>query len=115
MNHGDIWISESAARLVHGAALAACDDEDGDGWITDAAQLLERAAARAEGTFGPEGHPWAAEIAAAKEMVYATAEMGRAAGLAAGTRIFDHVYLSEDAQEGPKAFAEKRKPNWKGR
>jgi enoyl-CoA hydratase/carnithine racemase len=30
-------------------------------------------------------------------------------------RIWEPVYLSEDAQEGPAAFAAKRAPAWKGR
>ena len=29
--------------------------------------------------------------------------------------ISSMVFQSEDAKEGPKAFAEKRKPNWQGR
>jgi enoyl-CoA hydratase/carnithine racemase len=54
-------------------------------------------------------------VAAAKEMVYLATDMGRQAGLEAARHLFDHVYHSEDAQEGPRAFAEKRKPQWKGR
>ena len=29
--------------------------------------------------------------------------------------IWQPVYTSADAQEGPKAFAEQRTPNWQGR
>ena len=29
--------------------------------------------------------------------------------------LWEHVYLSEDGQEGPRAFREKRKPVWQGR
>lgn len=54
-------------------------------------------------------------IAAAKEMVYMATDMGRQAGIEAARHLFDRVYSSEDAQEGPRAFAEKRKPKWKGR
>ncbi|MBA3653920.1 MAG: enoyl-CoA hydratase/isomerase family protein [Actinobacteria bacterium] len=31
------------------------------------------------------------------------------------SEIASHVFQTEDAKEGPKAFAEKRKPNWQGR
>ncbi|MSP44193.1 MAG: enoyl-CoA hydratase/isomerase family protein [Alphaproteobacteria bacterium] len=54
-------------------------------------------------------------VMAAKQMVYTATEMGKSAALEAGRRIFEPVYQSQDAQEGPKAFAEKRKPNWQGR
>jgi enoyl-CoA hydratase len=53
-------------------------------------------------------------IAAAKEMVYATTEMGRSAALRTARHIFERVYRSSDAQEGPRAFREKRKPIWRG-
>lgn len=54
-------------------------------------------------------------VMAAKQMVYTATEMGKSAAQEAGRRIFESVYQSQDAQEGPKAFAEKRKPNWQGK
>jgi enoyl-CoA hydratase/carnithine racemase len=54
-------------------------------------------------------------VRADKAMVYAAAEVGWTAALAEGDRLFEPAYLSEDAQEGPRAFREKRTPNWKGR
>jgi 1,4-dihydroxy-2-naphthoyl-CoA synthase len=29
--------------------------------------------------------------------------------------MYDQLLTTEDSKEGPLAFAEKRKPNWKGR
>lgn len=54
-------------------------------------------------------------VKAARELVYLSTEMGRSAGLRAAYHLFESVYLSEDAQEGPRAFAEKRAPRWQGR
>lgn len=54
-------------------------------------------------------------VRAARELVYLSNEMGTAAALKAATHLFDRVYRSADAQEGPLAFREKRKPQWKGR
>ena len=54
-------------------------------------------------------------VQAAREMVMLSTEMGRGAALRAARHASDRVYRSEDAQEGPKAFAEKRRPQWRGR
>lgn len=54
-------------------------------------------------------------VKAARELVYLSGEMGRSAGLRAAQHLFESVYLSEDAQEGPRAFSEKRAPQWQGR
>ena len=54
-------------------------------------------------------------VAAAKQLIALSTDMGRSAALQAAPFIFDRVYCSEDAQEGPRAFREKRKPAWKNR
>jgi enoyl-CoA hydratase/carnithine racemase len=54
-------------------------------------------------------------VKAARELVYLSTEMGRSAGLRAAYHLFESVYLSEDAQEGPRSFAEKRPPRWQGK
>jgi enoyl-CoA hydratase/carnithine racemase len=54
-------------------------------------------------------------VAAAKQLVALSTDMGRSAALKAAPSVFDRVYRSEDAQEGPRAFREKRKPAWKNR
>lgn len=53
-------------------------------------------------------------VRAAKATVYASAEMGWSAALEVADRIYERVYLSEDGQEGPRAFKEKRQPVWRG-
>ncbi|CAN5123971.1 hypothetical protein BH09ACT11_BH09ACT11_22800 [soil metagenome] len=39
----------------------------------------------------------------------------RSDAFAAAEALWEPVYLSADAQEGPRAFAEKRRPRWQGR
>ncbi|MFT4053044.1 MAG: enoyl-CoA hydratase-related protein [Novosphingobium sp.] len=60
-----------------------------------------------------EGAPLS--VKAARETVMLSTEMGRGASLAAARAAHEHAYSSHDAQEGPRAFAEKRKPVWQGR
>ena len=54
-------------------------------------------------------------VKAGRETVMLATEMGRAAALQAARAVHEQAYASGDAQEGPRAFAEKRKPEWKGR
>ncbi|MFQ3595392.1 MAG: enoyl-CoA hydratase-related protein [Sphingomonadaceae bacterium] len=59
-----------------------------------------------------EGAPLS--VKAARETVMLATEMGRAAALQAARAAHEVAYRSSDAQEGPRAFSEKRKPVWKG-
>jgi enoyl-CoA hydratase/carnithine racemase len=53
-------------------------------------------------------------VRAAKRAVYAGLAQGLAAGMALEDRLFREVAASEDAKEGPRAFAEKRAPRYHG-
>jgi enoyl-CoA hydratase/carnithine racemase len=53
-------------------------------------------------------------VVAAKGSVRATMDLGCADGLEEGKRLHEVVYASNDAIEGPRAFAEKRAPVWTG-
>ena len=54
-------------------------------------------------------------VRAAKKTVGLVAEHPLSAAFAEPERIWEPVYLSQDAQEGPAAFRAKRVPEWKGR
>ncbi|MEE2756392.1 MAG: hypothetical protein VYA30_07010 [Myxococcota bacterium] len=68
VNYGDIWLAEAVARIVcgvsglsHGENQQSLKTAD---WLNQADQLISRTEARAgeAGVFGPDGHPWAAEV-----------------------------------------------------
>jgi enoyl-CoA hydratase/carnithine racemase len=69
-----------------------------------AQQLAERIAANAP-----------LSVLAAKRTAYLSASHGRAEAYDRAEEIWAPVYRSEDAQEGPLAFREKRTPVWSGR
>jgi enoyl-CoA hydratase/carnithine racemase len=54
-------------------------------------------------------------VRAARAMVYGVCGMSWKDALDEGDRLFESVYLSDDAQEGPRAFLEKREPRWRAR
>ncbi len=54
-------------------------------------------------------------VRAAKETVYLAAELPRQAAFDRADQVWEPVYRSADAQEGPRAFREKRQPVWTGR
>ncbi len=79
--------------------------------LAEPADLMATALALAHEVL--EGAPLS--VKAGRETVMLATEMGRAAALQAARAAHDVAYLSEDAQEGPRAFAEKRRPAWKAR
>jgi enoyl-CoA hydratase/carnithine racemase len=79
--------------------------------VVEPAQLLPAAIELAKEIL--EGAPLS--VRAARDMVMLSTEVGRSAALKAARHASEHAYESEDAQEGPRAFAEKRRPQWKGR
>jgi enoyl-CoA hydratase/carnithine racemase len=54
-------------------------------------------------------------VQAGKASLLAALSLGCEGGFARAKEIYKSVYASEDAQEGPRAFAEKRPARWLGR
>ncbi len=79
--------------------------------LAEPAELIDAALELAREVL--EGAPLS--VKAARDTVMLATEMGRAAALDAGYAAHEECYNSSDAQEGPRAFAEKRKPVWSGK
>ncbi len=79
--------------------------------VVPAAELRDRAQAVAERIAANAP----LSVLAAKRTVSLIAELPLAQAFEAAEKIWEPVYLSADAQEGPAAFREKRPPAWQGR
>ena len=77
---------------------------DLDGLAAAAQAMAERIAANAP-----------LSVRAAKRTVYLAAGHGLSQAYDEADRIWAPVYRSADAQEGPAAFRDKRRPVWTGR
>jgi enoyl-CoA hydratase len=75
----------------------------------DAVRERTHALARAIGRNAP------LSVRAAKQGLRCGTALGCEQGFTASKELHRAVYASEDAREGPRAFAEKRTPVWKGR
>ena len=75
-----------------------------DALLARTAELAEQIAANAP-----------LSVRAGKAMVHETVGLSREAAYARAEALFEPAYRSADAQEGPRAFRERRLPSWKGR
>ncbi len=103
-----------ALELLLTGEFMSAEKLHGIGWINEvvpAHELMPAARRLAEKISGNAP----LSIMAAKKSWFKATESFCQAGLMTAKEIFAPVYASEDAKEGPKAFAEKRKPVWKGR
>jgi enoyl-CoA hydratase/carnithine racemase len=53
-------------------------------------------------------------VSAGKRSIRSAMALGSERGFVEALEHYRAVYASEDAQEGPRAFAERRAPVWKG-
>ena len=57
----------------------------------------------------------AVAVDSTKKSINATMEMGVNAAIENEARLFSDIFKTEDAEEGAKAFLEKRRPEFKGK
>ena len=79
--------------------------------VVPAADLMEEAMTMAQHI--ADNAPLAVQTF--KELAYRGLNMSTQDISALTYQMYDRLLLTEDSKEGPKAFAEKRKPQWKGR
>ncbi|KQZ68734.1 enoyl-CoA hydratase/isomerase family protein [Nocardioides sp. Root151] len=96
---GDMMSAERAREVGLVNKVVAADD-----LVEETQKLAERIAANAP-----------LSVMAGKRTVRLIAEMPLAEAFDEAERIWEPVYLSADAQEGPAAFRDKRAPQWEGR